>query len=387
MIKVFHKKILFFFLISLFFHCSGGQEVGNKSAGWTRAKGSGGSEREAIESAKIEAIKKIVGEQIKGGSTAVDGQLQNTTVSSFFKGFVSQVKILNKTSKSGNFEVEIECYVDTKEVGNYIENVLTSKNKPRFMVLVSENNLGRVLTPEMSQQSSTETALISTLNDLGFDFVQKNEVLLNLLKSQKGNLSLALQGNAKAAKELGTETGAELVVIANTTTEEKDSAGAGRKTVHALVNLKIIDVGTGSIAASQETYGGDASTNPQIASMNAVKYAVDEALNGTTERVGMLRQMLKKWNPGNGNEIQIGLEVKSFNELSDFTGVLESIDSRIVSVDSKGFKPGNSLVQVFFRGSSTDLLKLITRDKEMNSKFKKITVKQQTASQILLKIE
>lgn len=376
-----------FFIILVTIYCAATQESGNRGIGWTKAKGFGSSEREAIESAKIQAIKNVVGEQIKGGSSVVDGQLQNSSASSFFKGFASQVKVLNKSQKNGSVDVEIECFVDSKEVGSYIENVLNSKNKPRFMIIVSENNLGNTITPDMGQQTSTESALISTLNDLGFDFVQNNELLISLLKSQKGNLSLAIQGNAKAAKKLGTEMGAEFVIIANSSMEEKNTASAGRVTVHAIANLKIVDVGTGSIVASQETYGGDASTNPRIASLNSIKYAIDEALNGTTDRVGMLRQMLKKWNPGNGNEIQIGLEVSKYIDLTDFITLLEKVDERVVSVDSKGYKPGNSLVQVFFRGSSTDLLKLITKDKNFTTRFETIVVKQQAASQIILIIE
>ena len=389
MFMIIPKKILFisFFLLFVTQHCAGTQETGNKGTGWTKAKGFGSSEREAVESAKVQAIKNVIGEQIKGGSSVVDGQLQNSSASSFFKGFASQVKVLNKSQKNGSVDVEIECFVDSKEIVSYIENVLNSKNKPRFMIIVSENNLGTSITPDMGQQTSTETALISSLNDLGFDFVQNNEVLISLLKSQKGNLSLAIQGNAKAAKKLGTEMGAEFVIIANSSMEEKNSAGGGRVTVHAIANLKIVDVGTGSIVASQETYGGDASTNPKIASLNSIKYAIDEALNGTTDRIGMLRQMLKKWNPGNGNEIQIGLEVSNFIDLSDFITLLEKVDDRIVSVDSKGYKIGNSLVQVFFRGSSTDLLKLITKNKNFTDRFKTIIVKQQAASQIFLIIE
>lgn len=386
--KFIYSTVFIFLLINLFSGCSSSrQEIENRTSGSTQATGTGSTEREALENAKIQAIKNIIREQIKGSTSVIDGQLQNSSVSSFFKGFVSQVKLINKSQKNGLYEVTIECFVDTKEVNNYIENVLISKSKPRFMVLVSENNLGQALTPEMSQQSSTETTLISTLNDLGFDFVQKNEPILNLLKAQKGNLNLALQGNAKAAKELGIETGAELVIIGNSKMEDKGAAGTGgRRTVHAISSLKIIDVGTGSIIASQETYGGDASTNPEIASMNAIKYAIDEALNGTTDRVGLLRQMLKKWNPGNGNEIQIGLEVNDFEELSEFITILEKADERVVSVESKGFKPGKSVVQVFFRGTSTDLLKIITKNKEMKEKFPKLTVLQQSASQILMRM-
>ena len=370
-------------LIVIIFHCGGGQERGVKSntdSGWTKAKGIGDSEREAIEQAKANAIKFIVGEQLQGKSKVINGQLDSSVMMSFFKGFAAQVKVLNKSQKVGIVEVEIECFVDSKEIGNYVENVLISKSKPRFMVLVNEKNLGKDIAPDSGQQTSTEASLISALNDLGFDFVQKSGVVIKLLKEQKGNLSLALQGNANAAKELGSETGAEFVVIGNTSIEEKNNGETGR-------SLKIVDVGTGSIVATQETYGGDASTNPQFAAMNSVKYAVDEALNGTTDRVGMLRQMLRKWNPGNGNEIQIGLEVKDFDGLSEFTSILEKADSRIVSVDSKGFKPGNSLVQVFFRGSSSDLLKVITKSQEMKERFQKMKVKQQTASQIIMKIE
>ncbi len=383
-IKIFIVLSIFIFLLN----CSSTrQDVEYRTSGTTQAKGIGSSEREAVENAKIQAIRNVIREQIKASSTVVDGQLQNYTVSSFFKGYVSQLQILNKVQKNGGVEVTIECFIDTKEVNNYIENVINSKNKPRFMVLVSETNLIQALTPDMSQQSSTETALISTLNDLGFDFVQKNETILNLLRAQKGNLSLALQGNAKAAKELGIEAGAELVIIANSKMEEKGTVNTGgRKTVHAISNLKIIDVGTGSIVASQETYGGDASTNSEIASMNAIKYAVDEALNGTSDRVGLLRQMLKKWNPGNGSEIQIGLDCSDFNDLSDFISILEKSDTRIVSVDSKGFKPGKSALQVFFRGTSTDLLKIIVKSNEFKEKFPKINVIQQSASQIVMKV-
>lgn len=178
------KKNLFtsFFIILVTIYCAGTQEPVNRGVGWTKAKGFGSSEREAIESAKIQAIKNVVGEQIKGGSSVVDGQLQNSSASSFFKGFASQVKVLNKSQKNGSVDVEIECFVDSKEVGSYIENVLNSKNKPRFMIIVSENNLGTTITPDMGQQTSTESALISTLNDLGFDFVQNNELLISLLK-------------------------------------------------------------------------------------------------------------------------------------------------------------------------------------------------------------
>ena len=356
-----------------------------KNSGWVESQGEGTSENDALENAKVEAIKSKVGEQITGKSTVVNAQLESGSVQSFFKGYVSQVKVIEKGKNKGLFTVRILCYVDEKEFNNYMENVLISKSRPRFMTLIEETNLGKKITPESGEQSSTEAALSSKLNDLGFDFVQRTGTVINLLKKQKGNLSLAAQGNSDLAKKIGTEVGTEFVIIGTVQIEEKEKPDSKLKTVHSTLNLKIVDVGTGAIVASGESYGGDASSNPKFASMNSVSYGVDELLNGTKGRPSIIRQMLKKWNPGSGSEIQLSLEISDFAKLDKFTTMLEDLNNKIVSVDSKGFKKGNSLVVVFYRGTSMDLLKNLTND-EMIKKDFKITVKQQTASQVFLRV-
>lgn len=380
-----YKFIIHLVIISFLIQCATTSNSYTGKKGYIESVGEGSSESDALERAKANAIKAKIGEQITGKNKVVNAELDSSSVMSFFQGFVYDVKVLKKEVNSGTYKLFISCMVDDRDLNQYIENVLITKSRPRVMMLVQENKLKETFTPDSSKQSSTEAAMISYLNSLGFGFVQKSDNVIKLLKQQKGNLTLAIQGNATIAKEIGSELGAELVVLGDVKAEGRESTGGNLKSIQAIASLKIVDVGTGSIVASQETYGADASSNEGFAASNAIKYAIEEALNGTPNRVGMIRQMLKKWNPGNGNEFQLSIQVKEFEMLNDFISAIEKVDDRIISVNSKGFKSGNSSVVIFYRGSANELLNSIIKDSDIKKNFKpKVT--NQTSSQIFLKI-
>ena len=168
------------------------------------AEGYGGSKAEALLAAKREAISSGIGTILISETEVENFTLKKDMVLTRTIGAVKSYRLLDEKKEGGAFHTRISAVVslaDIKEDLAALKILLESMDKPRMMVLISEE-----------KGNTAETAILDFLSQKGFDLVDAAAVAA-LMQKDEGLIRRATEGDAVAAAQLGAANGAEFVIV------------------------------------------------------------------------------------------------------------------------------------------------------------------------------
>ena len=319
----------------------------------------------ATDDAKRKLVIKILGESIRGQSIMENYELVSNIVEAKSYGLVKQIEVI-KQGKSGDTEyfVTIEGTVEPGVVEDAIEDALERYGRPKFMVLVDENIEGEKNAPGMTV---TELTIMNIMGNSGFEFVDA-AMTQELMKKERTKMQKAVSGKVSEDVQdlLLDDAGAEVIIFGTVVVTDQSSAMSeytkNMKSKQANINLKAVDVYTGSIIAT--AVGNAASVH--IDGKTAAKDAIQKCL-GQSKLLGkndddnkfqagvFMETIIKKFvKAANNREIKIIIAGLDAAELKDFKDQVSNRIRGVQKVIEKGRDGKAAKLEVYFAGKTND---------------------------------
>lgn len=272
----------------------------------------GRAEDEALTDAKRNAVEQGVGVFVKSEALGKDYQVVEQTILTKSEGFVSsweKVEGSRKTEKVGKdtlLSLKIKAKVKMLNLINAmtdIEEIYNSMQRPRIMVLMSEDVAGQ----RNSDLPASASAIMRTLQDRNFDVVDP-EVTAKVIAKEAARAILE-RGDAKAAAVIAQDEGAEILVLGSAKASRQvlpEDAGDAIKAASALLSARIVYADTGEVLyTAPQTKGRGVSTSDVTeAGLKALDDAGSRLITEDNQR--FTAQVLARW----AKEIQSGRVVR-----------------------------------------------------------------------------
>ena len=250
------------FLCVSFSAGASGQEVKTitvQREGWFEGTdGLMGKDR-AIKDALVKAVEQAVGTMISSGTRARNFQLLNDEIYTKTEGYVQDYQIIGENQRKNVYEVTILATVATgliKEKLDGLGLLLQQVSKPRIMILVAEQNIGKPYYSnwwgrhrgEQANLPIAESAIMDRFRERGFEFVDHTAESKDV-KAAPGYQVAGL--NDPAAITLGKQVDAEVVIVGKALVKSAGNiAGTSMKSVQANISLRAIQTDNGRVLSS-----------------------------------------------------------------------------------------------------------------------------------------
>lgn len=333
--------------------CKSAKEKPATESGWVEVTGVaaikngnlGLAKDEALKDAKRVAVQEVLGSLVSARSDVKNFELVRQTVTSKSEGMIETFSILSSTAVSDSeYQVRIKAKVSEVLINQTIEEVVASQGKPRMMVILEETFNGKADNNKVAQ-----TELEAQFIAQGFPFVDRAAVERILNKNRK-KIIAALGGNDKAARELGVDAGAEIILVGSSRVKEAGKiAGSQLISVQADLNVRVIDINTGKILTAAQEHGAYPHINPESGGVMAVKKAI------TPLREKLVADIVKLWDINRANTIVLLVTGLDYERLMVLRGELTEKVRGVRAVNPKGSSGKAAKLEVEFEGSSFDL--------------------------------
>jgi hypothetical protein len=168
----------------------------------------------ALKDALRKAVEQGVGAFVNSETKAEDFQLLSDKVYSQASDYVSSYRVIVEGRDSGLYRVTIRARVKLGKIDKDLASIDVpprEQGRPRVMVAVKEIPKDDIIAVDdrMLETGVMETMIVDAFQSRGFPVVDAATVKQNL---QKDQLRRILEGDNRAASEVGLRVGAEIVV-------------------------------------------------------------------------------------------------------------------------------------------------------------------------------
>jgi hypothetical protein len=335
----------------LFVVCAGslwGQDLVVEATGW------GPTVEAAQRSAQRAAIEKGIGQVVTSQTEIENFQTKRDLVLTRTEGAVKSSEILDKTQgPDGVWEVVVKATVSKAEIRQDLLALAILRNavgNPRVAVLVTETIMG---VPRVD--GTTETRIIHSFKGREFEVVEPTEALRAKRAKQ---IALAINGDVKSATDLGSEMGAEVVVVGTATATEADMSDnpyfqkSGMKSASGSIALKAIDVNTREILAAQAGDAPMVHPNPALAGAKALEKATQKVLE--QNETGLIDQLVKAWRNKANNGTLIRVRIQNIPNYQASQIATEELRAEAVRVEPRKLAEKTLFLDIIWRGTTED---------------------------------
>lgn len=304
--------------------------------------GFGVTQSDALLKAKREAVAKGIGTVLISETEVKNFTLQKDVILTKTVGAVKSYEILKQEQQKDGYFVLIRAVVSLASLREdlmALKILLESMDKPRMMVLITEEH-----------GNSAETKVVDYLTSKEFELVDPS-VVAALMQKEEALIRKATTGDPVAAAQLGAENGAEYVLVGNVSKSVSKNdmlAASGMVSGQANINAKVINASTAKIIASKSASAAAAHISDETAKAKAAEKAAEKLMdNALFEKiVGSFQDMV---NNGIAYDVTIK-NVKDFAAQKVITALFTELEA--VSVNKRGFSGGVLKLSVVFKGSA-----------------------------------
>jgi hypothetical protein len=300
---------------------------------------------EALKDAKRVAVQEVLGSLVSARSDVVNFQLVKQTVTSKSDGMIETFSILSSAAVSPvEYRVQIKAKVSEALINKTIEEVVNSQGKPRMMVLIDESYEGKTDSNKVAQ-TEIEAQFIAK----GFPFVDRGTVE-KILANNRRKIQSALGGDNSAARELGVDAGAEIILVGTSRVKQAGKVGGSNLiSMQADLNVRVIDINTGKILTAGQEHGAYPHINPESGAVQAVRRAVNPL------REKLVGDIVRLWDINRANTIALLVTGLDYEKLMVLRGELTERVRGVKTVNPKGSTGKAAKLEIEFEGSSFDL--------------------------------
>ncbi len=356
-----------------------GQEVQTitvKGEGWFEGSdGLIGKDR-AINDALRKAVEQAVGTMVSSETMVQNFQTLNDQIYLQSQGYVQSYKILSENQRPNVYEVTIQAAVATGPIKEKLEALgflLQQVGKPRIMILIAEQNIGRqdynywwgYPRGEQTDLTIAENTIMDLFREKGFDFVD------HAAQSKEIKVAPAFQVadlSNQAAVSLGKQADAEVVIVGKALARSVGSiAGTSMKSVQANISFRAIQTDNGRVLSS----GADHAAAVHIDEVTAGAEALKKASAKISDK--MMDDIIKNFQKRVGGTTLVQLTVTGLSgheDLRKFKNMLQGQVRGVERIHERSFSGNVARMDVDIKGSALSLAE------EMSQKrFKEFAVK------------
>jgi hypothetical protein len=331
-----------------------------------------GDEGAAIEQAKEAALREAVS-QVAGtlvsSDTLTDGSiLVSDRIFSHSAGYVKKWSYIEKPAVSdGTATVHLRAEVSAAELDKDLEAVkalLERKNKPRTVLLISEQNIGTTEPfawwskgQKQAQGGlvsmnlgSFENGFMSALQKYGWNFVDHN-ALEGKIKVDRAVTTELTAGEAAAFGKLAS---ADLAIVGSVVAQSpgQSDIAPGMFAAHANVSLRAVNCDNGQIIAALTMTVGDITTldaSAENAGVKAITMAAKQAA------IKMQQDILAHWGAEVSGTSSITMKVTGLpnhRTLKTFEGVLSNSVRGVRAVHEQNYDGSEAALMIDVLGDA-----------------------------------
>jgi len=338
------------------------------------AEGYGISKNDALLNAKREAVSSGIGTFLISETEVKNFMLQKDMILTRTSGAVKSYKILSESQDGDTYQVKISAVVSMASIKQdliALKILLESMDKPRMMVLISENN-----------GNSAETAILDYLNEKEFQLVDAAAVAA-LMNSNDDLISKATEGDPVAAAKLGAANGAEYVIVGKVIKSIADNkllGDAGMVSGQANITARVVNCSNARIIASKSARGAAAHISTEAAQAQAAEKAARKLMDQELfeKIVSSFQDMV---NNGKTYEVTV-VNVPDYKTQKAVQNLIKGLD--VASVNKRGFSNNQLGLSVVFRGNADAFADMVDGKSVMDKKLSVIDI---SGSRVKVKLQ
>ena len=314
------------------------------------------SRQDAIRQAQRLAVEKAVGVFVLSETEIENFRLKKEKVFSHTEGYIIRFDVIEETKLRDLYRVRINAEVSLDKIKDdlvALKILLDSMERPKN----HGSDRGGLPGHGKPDMDIARTEISRMLGSKGFDLVDRAPPGQGESLEQKGQ---ALSGNSTVARNLGLEYGARYVIVGKAVARNAGEAypGTGLQSIHAGIELQVIQTQTGSVLGSVVKNSVSAHISPVVGASKALKEsakkAVDEYLIDAIS--GSFQDFLN-----NGAPIRLTVTgIKNFGDYKVLASNIQTLE-KVASSKKEGWnREGGILVMgLHFKGTSEELATLL----------------------------
>jgi len=314
----------------------------------------------AIADALQDVVEDAVDLLISPSSVVQDIQLLSDRVYSQTEEFIHEYKVLTESKSGKYYRVVVRATVSMKAIQEKLASVgiLTGhKEVPAVMFFVSEQNIGD-FSPQYWWGEIPFGVDLSVSENVLSDYMRKRGLIVVDRASLDRDVRLGPEYvdselNDDAAIKLGTELGADLVIIGKSIAQLSGNvSNSHMKSIQASVSTRAINTDTGTIVASAQATKGLVGRDDRAGGTEALVLASSALAQDLTG------QIVAKWGEEVRQSIVVELVVQGIKEYADFVRFRRHLRSDIRGVKNvylRSISADGAKMDVDVMGNARDL--------------------------------
>jgi hypothetical protein len=314
----------------------------------------------AIEDAMRKAVEQAIGAMVSSETVTQNYELISDKILAQSKGYVRNYKVLNEKKEEGVISVTIEAQVASGNLQNDLTGILAvlkSKNMPRVLIMVAEQNVGQAGANAWwkdhvgsTNLDAVENSFIDSWSPKGLKFVDRQALVGKL--SVGPALSSAEPSDA-AVKEFGLKAGAEVVVIGKAVaTDVGPIMGTQMHSIRANISLRALNLDNGEILATSTQSQAVGHIDPTTGGTQALQKVAQKAADD------LLQKILAQWEGHVSGPTSVKLTLKNVGKqkfLRDITQTLREQVRGVSDVRQRSFSNKVGELEIDIKGSAQGL--------------------------------
>jgi len=352
------------------------QVVTSKGEGWFEGNDPLIGKDRAVRDALAKAVEQAVGTMVLAETRVQNFQLLSDEIYTKTDGFVQNYKIINEKAEKNVYEVTIQATVSTGSIKDKLDALgllINQVGKPRIMILIAEQNIGKQHyyywwghhRGEQADLTIAENTIMDRFREKGFELVDHNAQSKDIKVAPAYRVA---ELNDRAAITLGKQADAEVVIVGKALAKSIGLvAGTAMKSVQANISLRAIQTDNGTVLSSGAEHAAAVHIDEVTGGVGALKRAsakmaekmMDDIIKNFQKRVGATTL------------VQIIISGLSGQEdLRKFKDILKGQVRGIERIYERSFSGNVAKMDVDVRGSAQSLSAEISR-----KSFKEFVVK------------
>lgn len=320
----------------------------------------------ALNDALRKAVEQAVGTMVSSETMVQNFQTLNDRIYTQTRGYIQNYRIVSENAGTDLYQVVVQATVAMGNLQKDLEAVgilLGQVGKPRLMILIAEQNVGRphytywwAHHGEQADLTIAENTIMERFREKGFDFVD------HMAQSKNIRVSPAFQVvdlNNQAAVTLGKQADAEVVIVGKALAKSAGSvAGTQMKSAQANISLRAVQTDNARVLFS----GSDHSAAVHIDEVTGGTEAIKKASLKLADR--MADEILKNFQKRVGATTLVQLTVNGLTNHEDLRKFKNLIQTQIRGVDrifERSFSGSTARMDVDIKGSAQSFSEEISR--------------------------
>jgi hypothetical protein len=258
---------------------------------------------QAINDALRKAVEQAVGTMVSSETMVQNFQTLSDRIYTQTQGYIQNYRILSENPGPDVHQVTIQATVALGELEKDLQALgflLGQVGKPRIMILIAEQNIGRqsytywwgTQRAEQADLSIAENTIMDRFREKGFDLVDHQAQAQNIKVPPALQL---VELNDRAAITLGKQVDAEIVIVGKVLAKSVGNiAGTSMKSVQANISLRAIQIDNARVLSAGSENAAAVHIDEITAGAEAIKKAsvkmsdklMDDIIKNFQKRVG-----------------------------------------------------------------------------------------------------